>query len=116
MASPARRIVAHFLSILLAILTLGIGYAIWGLVVWDQGQTPALQVLGMRCWQPDRREVPGWWTMALREVVGHTLEGFIVTAVISLILMLARPDHRTLHDLIASTVVVHDPNRVLAQT
>jgi uncharacterized RDD family membrane protein YckC len=28
--------------------------------------------------------------------------------------MLTRPDRRTLHDLIAGTVVLYDPNKVLA--
>jgi uncharacterized RDD family membrane protein YckC len=28
--------------------------------------------------------------------------------------MLNRPDRRTLHDLIAGTVVLYDPNKVLA--
>jgi hypothetical protein len=48
LATIGRRIGAFFLSFPLFIVTLGIGYAIWGLVVWGQGQTPALQVLGMR--------------------------------------------------------------------
>ena len=29
-------------AIPLAIVTLGIGYVIWGLIVWGNGQTPAL--------------------------------------------------------------------------
>jgi uncharacterized RDD family membrane protein YckC len=116
LASSGRRIGAWFLAIPLAIVTLGIGYAIWGLIVWANGQTPALQVLGMRCWRPDDRRVPGWWWMALREVVGRFVEGIlgIITLTISFVLMLTRPDRRCLHDLIAGTVVLNDPNKVLA--
>jgi uncharacterized RDD family membrane protein YckC len=116
LASSGRRIGAYFLAIPLAIITLGIGYVIWGLIVWANGQTPALQVLGMRCWRPDDGRVPGFWWMALREVVGRIAEGILsfITLLISLILMLTRPDRRSLHDLIAGTVVLYDPSKVLA--
>src|SRR5258707_1229902 len=63
LASSGRRIGAFFLAIPLAIVTLGIGYAIWGLIVWANGQTPALQVLGMRCWRPEDGRVHGSWWM-----------------------------------------------------
>src|SRR5580693_6040306 len=46
LASVGRRIGAFFLAIPLIIVTLGIGYIIWGVIVWGNGQTPALQVLG----------------------------------------------------------------------
>ena len=116
LASHGRRIGAYFLAIPLAIVTLGIGYLIWGLIVWGNGQTPALQVLGMRCWRPEEGRVPGFWWMALREVVGGIATGIlgIFTEATSFILFLARPDRRALHDLIAGTVVVYDPNKTLA--
>ena len=59
LASLARRIGSYFLAIPLAIVTLGIGYAIWGLIVWGRGTTPAMQVLGMRCYLPTEGRVPG---------------------------------------------------------
>lgn len=116
LASSGRRIGAYFLAIPLAIVTLGIGYVIWGLIVWANGQTPALQVLGMRCWRPEEGRIAGFWWMALREIVGRIAEGILsfITLLISLILMLTRPDRRCLHDLIAGTVVLYDPNKVLA--
>lgn len=115
LASAGRRIGAWFLSIPLAIVTLGIGYIIWGAVVWGRGQTPALQVLGMRCWRPDTRSVPGFWRMALRETIGRFVEGIlsIITLLISFILFLTRDDRQSLHDLVAGTVVVHDPQNLL---
>ncbi|MFZ0191137.1 MAG: RDD family protein [Streptosporangiaceae bacterium] len=116
LANPGRRIGAFFLAIPLLIITLGIGYVVWGLIVWGNGQTPALQVLGMRCFRPETNRVAGFWWMALREIVGRILEDIlsIITLLISLILMLTRPDRKTLHDLVAGTVVLHDPNKVLA--
>jgi uncharacterized RDD family membrane protein YckC len=118
LASVGRRIGAYFLAIPLGIVTLGIGYIIWGAIVWARGQTPALQVLGMRCWRTDDNRIPGWWWMALREIVGRLVDGIlsIITLAVSFILMCTRPDRRSLHDLIAGTVVLHDPNKVLSGT
>jgi uncharacterized RDD family membrane protein YckC len=115
LASHGRRIGAYFLAIPLSIVTLGIGYIIWGLIVWSRGQTPALQVLGMRCWLPETRSVPGFWRMALREIVGRLVEGIlgIITELISFILFLVTKERKALHDYIAGTVVLHDPNKVL---
>ena len=117
LANPGRRIGAFFLAIPLVIITLGIGYVVWGLIVWGNGQTPALQVLGMRCFRPEDNRVPGFWWMALRETVGRICDGIlsIITELTSFIFMLTRPDRKTLHDLVAGTVVLHDPNKVLSQ-
>ena len=117
LANPGRRIGAFFLAIPLVIITLGIGYVVWGLIAWGNGQTPALQVLGMRCFRPEDNRVPGFWWMALRETVGRICDGIlsIITELTSFIFMLTRPDRKTLHDLVAGTVVLHDPNKVLSQ-
>jgi uncharacterized RDD family membrane protein YckC len=116
LASHGRRIGAYFLAFPLSIVTLGIGYIVWGLIVWGSGQTPALQVLGMRCWRPDEGRVAHWGWMALREIIGGLAEGIlsVVSELISFIMFLSRGDRRCLHDLIAGTVVVHDPGKVLA--
>lgn len=116
LATPGRRIGAFFLGILLAIVTLGIGYIIWGLIVWANGQTPALQVLGMRCYRPETNRVAGFWWMALREVVGRIADAILslITELVSFIMMLSTRERRTLHDLVAGTVVLHDPNKVLS--
>ena len=83
--------------------------------MWGKGTTPALQVLGMRVWHPESQQPASWGTMALREIVGRIVDGIlsIITELISFIFMLSRPDREPLHDLIAGTVVVHDPNKVL---
>src|SRR5260370_36043217 len=96
LASSGRRIGAFFLAIPLAIVTLGIGYAIWGLIVGANGQTPALQVLGMRCWLPADGGVPGFWWMALRGLDGRIAEGILLesTALVCFSLMLTRPYRR----------------------
>jgi uncharacterized RDD family membrane protein YckC len=116
LASVGRRIGAFFLAILLYVLTLGIGYVIWGLIVWGRGQTPALQVLGMRCWRPETQRVAGWWWMALREIVGGFIESFFsfIGVIGSFTLMAVGRERKCIHDYIAGTVVLNDPNNVFA--
>jgi uncharacterized RDD family membrane protein YckC len=115
LASHARRIGAWFLAIVLFIVTLGIGYIIWGLIVWGRGQTPTYQVLGMRCWRPDSNGVATWGWMAMREVVGRLVETAItLIAVASFVMFLVLKQRRTIHDYIGGTVVVRDPNGMLA--
>ena len=116
LASVGRRIGAYFLGLLLAIVTLGIGYIIWGLIIWGNGQTPALQVLGMRAWRPETNKVAGFWFMALREIVGRFLDGILslITEITSFVLFAAGKEHKSLHDYIAGTVVLYDPDKVLA--
>lgn len=115
LASVGRRIGAYFLAIPLAIVTLGIGYVVWGLIVWGRGTTPALQVLGMRCYQPDTHTVPGFWRMALREVVGRIVDGILslITEITSFVLFCTSAKRQSLHDLVGGTVVLHDPGKVL---
>ncbi len=116
LASVGRRIGAYFLAIPLAIVTLGIGYIIWGLIVWGNGQTPALQVLGMRCWRPETNRVAGFWYMALREIPGRIIDGILsfITLITSFVLMVTGKERKALHDWIAGTVVLYDPNKVLS--
>lgn len=115
LASIGRRIGAYFLAIPLFIVTLGIGYLIWGLLAWRNGQTPALQVLGMRCWRPETGQVAGFWWMALREIVGRFAEGVLsfITLIISFVLFLTGKERKSLHDHIAGTVVLRDPQDLL---
>jgi uncharacterized RDD family membrane protein YckC len=115
LASVGRRIGAYFLSLLLAVVTLFIGWAIWGLIVWAKGTSPAFQVLGCRCWKPATNQVADWGTMALRDGVGRIVESvfFGIGGIVSFIMFLSNRDHRSLSDMIGSTIVVYDPNGVI---
>ncbi len=110
LAGVGRRIGAFFLGIVLFLVTLGIGYAIWGLAVWSRGQTPALQVLRMRAYRPSTGRAAGFGWMALREVLGRLVEqaGGGLVALLSFVLFCSQKQHRALHDLIAGTVVLHE--------
>jgi uncharacterized RDD family membrane protein YckC len=115
LASVGRRIGAYFLSLLLAVVTLGIGYLIWGLISWSKGRGPAQQVLGMRCWRPADGRVAGWGPMALRNIVGGIAQGLLsaISAIVSFVLFLSGKKHQSIPDLVGGTVVVYDPNKVL---
>jgi uncharacterized RDD family membrane protein YckC len=113
LASVGRRIGAYFLAIGLAIVTLGIGYIIWGLILWPTGRSPALSVLGCRVWRPDDKQPASFGWMALRDIVGRFIEGLIFIWVVSFILMCTGKQRKTVHDMIAGTIVLHDPNKVI---
>ncbi len=118
LASIGRRIGSGFLAIPLAIVTLGIGYVIWGLILWPRGQTPAKAVLGLCCWRPEQGKKATFWFMALREVVGSMVQGILslVTEVISFVLMVSGRERKCLKDHVAGTVVLYDPNKILTPT
>ena len=113
LASIGRRIGAYFLAIPLLIVTLGIGYIIWGLMLWGSGRSPALSVLGMRVWKQNDQRAATFGTMALRNIVGGIIEGISIIGLISFIMMCASKERRPRHDLIGGTIVLHDPNKVI---
>ena len=114
LASPGIRIGAWFLGILLSIVTLGIGYIIWALISWGGGQSPVQQVLGLRCWKPQEQANATWGSMFVRGLIWLVGSWIPLVNLVSFILMLANKDRRTLHDMAAGIVVLHDPNKVLA--
>ena len=118
LATVGRRIGSYFLAIPLAIVTLFIGYVIWGLIVWGRGQTPTQQVLGMRTWHPETGSNATWWRMVLREVVGGFVTGILsfITELLSFILMVTGRERKCLADHIASTIVLRDPDNRLANS
>ncbi len=116
LASVGRRIGAYFLGGLLSLVTLGIGYLIWGLIAWSKGQTPVQQVIGLQTWKPREQANATWGTMFLRGL-GWVVVGVIPFAqLVAFFLFLSNKEHRALHDSIACTIVLHDPGKVLRPT
>lgn len=66
-ASIKHRLGGYFLDLGLAILTLGIGWIIWSLFAWRNGQTPAKQILKMRVVAEENRRNATWKHMAIRQ-------------------------------------------------
>jgi uncharacterized RDD family membrane protein YckC len=120
LASKGRRFGAYLLEIPLTIVTLGIGYLIWMLIVWSRGQTPAKQLLKMRVVRLEKRRAAHWGWMALRNFVLAMLIGIplelifpglsILWLLANAIALLVNSRNQALWDMIVKTVVVHDPN------
>jgi uncharacterized RDD family membrane protein YckC len=106
-AGKGRVAASFFLAIGLFIATLGLGYLIWQVVAWDQGQTPTQRLLGLRCWRRDTREMAGRKHMALRQVTGLFLNGELL---IGPLLWLNSKELNSVGDVFAGTVVLYDPN------
>jgi hypothetical protein len=109
-AGKGRVAASFFLAIGLFIATLGLGYLIWQVVAWDQGQTPAQRLLGLRCWRPGTRGVAGRKHMAFRQTTGLLLNGELMMGPL---IWLGSRDLNSVGDLFAGTRVLHDPNRLL---
>jgi len=113
-ATTGRRIGAFFLAIPLSIVTLVIGYLIWGIICWNKhSTTPALKVLGMKCWDVQTNAPASFGQMIMRDFVGRIVEGICAIVYIVSFVMFLGADRRTIHDKIGRTIVVHDPNKVL---
>ena len=116
LASVGRRIGAGFLSFLLFIVTLVIGWLIWGAIAWSKGTSPAFQVLGVKVIKADTGLPATWGEMALRNLVGNWLISGVtsgISSIVSFVMFLADDQNRSLPDRIASTLVVHDPEKRL---
>ncbi len=66
-ASVQHRLGGYFLDLGLAIVTLGIGWVIWSLIVWRHGLTPAKQILKLRVVAEESRTNATWGHMAIRQ-------------------------------------------------
>lgn len=120
LSSVGKRFGGYLLEVLLAIVTLLIGWIIWSLIVWGRGQTPAKQLLKMRVVKLSTGRRATWGTMALREFVGKYLVMWLISAVtfgigpIILYFMLLWTEKRQeLWDFIAGTIVVDDPGETI---
>ena len=115
LSTVGKRLGQYLLDGVLAVVTLGIGYLIWSLIIWSKGQTPGMQCLGMRCVRQDTGKTATWGTMFLREFVGKGLIFGLIGAVtfglgsFVLLFMLCWDSKRQeLWDKIASTLVVEN--------
>ena len=119
LSSPGKRLGAHLLEILLVIVTLGIGWAVWSLVVWGRGQTPAKQLLGMRVVALETGRPAKWGKMFLRDFIAKGLIfGFIgrilvIPWLLASIWLLWDKNKQELWDKVADTIVVDDPRSQL---
>ncbi len=116
-ASFQHRLAAYVLDAGLAIITFGIGWLIWSLLVWGEGQTPAKKILKIRVRDFNSGRVATWGHMAVREflvpltvVIASSLTTVLIGLawVILEIVFYFTKDSRTLRDLWVKTAVINE--------
>lgn len=96
------------LSLVLIVVTLGIGYLVWTLILWGEGQTPAKKILKMRVVKASTGQQATWGDMALRQLVGQVLLNIVPFYSLIAALMIFGDGNRCAWDRIAGTVVVDE--------
>jgi uncharacterized RDD family membrane protein YckC len=116
-ASFQHRLGALALDAALMVVTLGIGWFIWSLVVWGEGQTPAKKILKIRVRHFETGSVATWGHMGVREFLvpltisiaaNLTLWIALVAWVIIEIVFYFTKNNRTLRDLWVKTAVINE--------
>lgn len=117
LASPWRRIGAVLLNGVLSTATLGIGWMIWAVILWQQGQNPGQRMLGLRVIDDTTKRVP---TQGLMVVRNFLLYGILMPVLALFVLPIALffmplwdDKKQSLWDKMTHTVVVSDPERIL---
>jgi uncharacterized RDD family membrane protein YckC len=113
LSSAGKRLGAWALDGVLFVVTLGIGWLIWSLIVWSSGRSPAKQLLKMRVVRRDNQRSASWGRMCFREIVCKGIIGFAASLTvigIAIYFWLLWDDERQeLWDKMADTLVVNDP-------
>ena len=66
-ASFQHRLGAAALDGVLLVVTFGIGWIVWSLITWSEGQTPAKKILKLRTYSFETGTVATWGHMSVRE-------------------------------------------------
>lgn len=119
-ATPLHRFGAALLEGTLAVLTLGIGWFVWWLVLLGKGMTPARQILGLRIVNAKTMEPVTNSQVFLRGFVVYFLAFSALASALSLVLfglgwvftlisalLVFRSSHQTLWDQITGTTVAY---------
>lgn len=113
LVSVGGRFGAFLLDTLLIFVTLGIGYLVWALITWSDGQTPGKKLLGHVVVDASSGVPFDWGRMALRQFVLQGLLGGLLSSISFGVyfwidsLMVLGDGQRTLHDRMANSVVRH---------
>lgn len=113
LSSLGKRFGGLLLTVLLIVVTLGIGYLIWAAIAYGKGQTPAKQILKMYVIDTETGMPATWGKMFLR---GFVIDGVLniitgqIFGLLSAIWIFTNPQHQRLTDKIAKTIVVDAPN------
>lgn len=116
LASSGRRFAGFLLEWFLLVITLVIGWLIWSLFfTFRNGQTPAKQVLGMRCVKLRTNGTASWGTMFLREFIAKAVIYVLAELTLGIVYfwLLWDKNNQELWDKMVGTIVVNDPQGVL---
>ena len=108
LATIGKRIWATILDFIMFIVTLGIGYVIWFIMVAQRGQTPGKQLAKEVCINKNGKPL-SFWRMVLREIIGQFLFALITGGIfgwLDELWALWDKDRQTLHDKMAGSWVV----------
>ena len=116
-ASFQHRLGAYALDSVLSFLTFGIGWLIWSMIVWGEGQTPGKKILRIRVRHFETGTVATWGHMAVREflipmtviVAMFLTSGLALLAwfIIEIVFYFTK-NSRTLRDLWVKTAVINE--------
>jgi uncharacterized RDD family membrane protein YckC len=109
--SNGKRFGAALLEGLLFVVTLGIGWLIWDILLLSKATSPAKKMLGLRIVDIKTGVPATMQQMLLREVLGKFVLGSIasgITGLVSLVLILVTPSRQGVWDYIARTTVVSE--------
>lgn len=79
LASPGKRFGTFLLEIVLSIVTLGIGYLIWMLFTWSNGQSPGKKITNLKYVNTSTGRVADWGKTALRDFVVVRILYYFIT-------------------------------------
>ena len=119
LSSAGKRLGAHLLDGVIAVFTLVIGWLIWSLIVFKNGQTPAKQLLGMRIVKVRTGRHASWGATFVREFIAKTVIGVMGVITFGLGLTPAYfwicwdKNNQELWDKMVGTVVVDDGDKQL---
>jgi uncharacterized RDD family membrane protein YckC len=109
--SNGQRLGAALLDGLLFVVTLGIGWLIWDILLLSKATSPAKKMLGLRIVDIKTGAPATMQQMLLREVLGKYVLGSIasgITGLVSVVLILVTPSRQGVWDYIARTTVVSE--------
>jgi uncharacterized RDD family membrane protein YckC len=105
MGGRGERVLAWFVNLVIAIVTLFIGWVIWWFIVAPRGQNPGKAVVGLRVIRTDGGAM-NTGTMFVRGLVGWAAGIVPFGSIIDNLWLFWDKDAQTLHDKVVNTVVV----------
>ena len=105
------RLGAALLDGLLIVVTCGIGWLIWSVVLWPQATSPAKKMLKLRIVDLKTGAPATMQQMLLRELLGKYVLGSVtsgVTTLIGAIMILVQPSRQGVWDYLSRTTVVRE--------